>query len=343
MAPPLGPQRTRPASRLIRPGASSYSGCPPAAGGPLLSRIAAALALVLGVAALGALAGFWLGSDAPPAPGVGVATAPPVPAARPAPSPPAAATPLPEPDPQPGASDPATATAEAASAEGMPPRTSLAVRLIGTVTGASPQDGSALIVDVDQATTMRRVGDRIAGGAARIVEIGPQRVLLDHRGRRELLVADTGRDANRPPPPSGLDALTAEELFEMPEAELERLLDGSRPKELRVPLDQAMAGLSSEGVFAPDPESGAIAIQALPRRSALGRLGHAPGDRIVEIDGSEVRSLESGLRSLAESLYSTGGNTILTLQRADGSRVQLATESGALLPPELTAEPAPRR
>ncbi len=73
-----------------------------------------------------------------------------------------------------------------AAPAGDAPETRLNLVLRGARTGASPQDGSAVIESPGQAQRALPVGAEIADGV-RLVEIYPDRVIINRRGARETL------------------------------------------------------------------------------------------------------------------------------------------------------------
>jgi S1-C subfamily serine protease len=157
----------------------------------------------------------------------------------------------------------------------------------------------------------------VAGGAARIHEISARRVVIEHGGRLETV--PLGQAA----PPGPAEDLPFDELA----AERRR----AAPKRLGVELGTALADLGSLARFATNPDGPGIEIEGLQRDSPLARLGLRPGDRLLRVDGVPIESLPGGLNALAAALYSESGSSVLTLERFDGSQVQIATGSAALL------------
>jgi hypothetical protein len=255
------------------------------------------------VLGLSGFAARWLDRGAPAEP---PSAGPPGPAVA---APPAAERPQPQELAQPDV---------AASAE-LPSETetSLELELLGTLLGGPGERGSALIADGDRPAAWFAVGDSVAGGAARIHEVGARRVVIEHRGRLETVRLASSAPAS----------LAGEPPLDPPEAASR----SAAPKRLGIDLGTATADLGSLARFTANPDGPGIEIDGLERGSPLAWLGLRPGDRILRVDGVPIESLPGGLRALAEALYSEGGTSTLTLQRFDGSEVQIATGSAALL------------
>jgi type II secretory pathway component PulC len=283
-----------------------------AAGGPLPPWLGASLA--------------WLGAPASdelraeqsaelvPAPQIGAARAAP-------PAPPSAALPA---QPQTSPQEPVPPAEPA----GAPPAVDLGLKLIGTVVGASPRESSALLEEADGTVVQRRIGQLVAGGAARLEEIASKRVTLQHGGQRVVLWAEDASEVTGHP--SERQNLSAQEFFNLPLEQLEQSSEADE-KRVNVDLGRAVAELGALARFSLAPDQSGLLVDGFEQGSPLARLGLRPGDRIVDVDGVELRSTDQGMRALAESLYAEGGLTVLTVRRRNGSRTQIALESGALL------------
>jgi type II secretory pathway component PulC len=226
----------------------------------------------------------------------------------------------------------------AASAQPSPAAADLAaelgVRLVGIVFASTPHGSSAVIEEADGSRHGRALGDAIAGGRARVAGIAADAVEIeDGSGRRARLPLESAARSSTPPELPR----TAKELFELPSEQLARLRGPDR-KELAVDLETALRDLESGLLLTANPARRGVRIEHTAPQSALTQLGLVPGDVILSVDGAPVDSARAGMEGLARSLYSVGGSTLLTVERADGTRVQIATGSGMALPREPSSE-----
>jgi len=218
----------------------------------------------------------------------------------------------------------------AESAPGAQVPLELEVRLVGTLVGSTPERSSALIESPDGSRTVSGVGDVLEGGQGLIQEIRADSVIvLDAAGQeQQLFVQDGGRPEDS----------SARSAFDMSAEELERLALGQGvERRLQVDMETGMRDLGTTVQLALDPTSGSVQIDRLQRNSPLANMGVRPGDRILEVDGVSIATVNEGMVALTSSLYSEGGSTVFTIERFDGSRVQIATAAGGA----LRAAPSP--
>ena len=200
-----------------------------------------------------------------------------------------------------------------AAPAGDAPETRLNLVLRGVRTGASPQDGSAVIESPVQGQRALPVGAEIADGV-RLVEIYPDRVIINRRGARETLylrdeARRNARAAAAPPQPASLAGTGAPPLTGEPDRELAASLE----------TEDWVDGLRLEPVL----EGGALTglrVRDNTRLEVLRAAGLLPGDIIRSVNGTRLDGAQ-GARAVATT-FETASEARLQIERA-GAQVTL--------------------
>ncbi len=192
-----------------------------------------------------------------------------------------------------------------------PVRSSLRVKLLGTLVAALPEWSIASIQDVvTQKSATYMVGDTIEGTQAQVLEIERARVIVLHNGRKEFIDATPG-DGSAPvaytppsppqqviaaspvgenaPPPSqvlgqGIRA-TSENEYEVPRAEIDRTLSNLNDVAMQARIVPAFKNGVAQGfkLFSIRPDS------------IYTKIGIQNGDVIRRINGYDLNSPEKAL------------------------------------------------
>lgn len=201
------------------------------------------------------------------------------------------------------------------------PETRLNLVLRGVRTGASPMDGSAVIESPGQGQRALAAGMEIVEGV-RLIEIHPDRVLIDRRGARETIyLRDEARRAaqvasQRVPHPaaapsgdaagstSGASALSGE-----PDVELAARLD----------VEDWVDGLRLEPVLQGGALQG-LRVRDNTRLEVLRASGLLPGDVIRSVNGVRLTGAEAA-RAVSQA-FETADQARLEIER-DGAAATL--------------------
>jgi general secretion pathway protein C len=190
------------------------------------------------------------------------------------------------------------------------PETRLNLVLRGVRTGASPQDGSAVIESPGQAQRALPVGAEIADGV-RLVEIYSDRVIINRRGARETLylreearrnARAAGPRQSAPPQVSGPVVQGASALTGEPDPALAAGLE----------TEDWVDGLRLEPVL----EGGALTglrVRDNTRLEVLRAAGLLPGDVIRSVNGTRLDGAEAA-RAVAAA-FETAGQARLEIER----------------------------
>lgn len=246
---------------------------------------------------------FFVESVLLPVPSAQVAAAPQ--ASRPFVPPPqleaarlAALTGLKLPEPEPAVVEP---TQPEADPNAPPVKTSLRVRLLGTLVASDSRWSFASVMDMNaQRTLTLMVGNNILG--AEVLEIERTRVIILNNGRKEFIDGEEGTGtvaampfqpppmpANNPPTPgsglgAGIRALSDSE-YEVPRSEIDRTLANLNDVAMQARIVPAFKDGQAQGfkLFSIRPDS------------IYSKIGVQNGDVIRRINGFELNSPEKAL------------------------------------------------
>jgi general secretion pathway protein C len=245
---------------------------------------------------------LWVGPSKPAAP---AAARPKAPEARPRLNLEALArlTGLPLPVPEPAVKEPAAE--QALDLGGEPVKTSLRVKLLGTLVASNPEWSIASIQDVPTMKTGTYMVGNELGGVATVLEILRNRVIVLYNGRREYIDATTGDGAGAPPPVAaapplptatpvkepgtlvagnGIKAMNENE-YEVPKAEIDKTLSNLNDVAMQARIVPAFQDGVAKGfkLFSIRPDS------------IYTKIGIQNGDVIRRINGFDLNSPEKAL------------------------------------------------
>ena len=179
-----------------------------------------------------------------------------------------------------------------------PVRTSLRVKLLGTLISTAPGWSIASLLDItSQKSQTVMVGDRVQ--SAEVLEIFRDRVIIANNGRREFISAEAGDGAPPPPPPvaraggppgdggaygSGIKALD-DNNYEVPKTDLDKALANLNDLAMQARLVPAFKDGNAEGfkLFSIRPDS------------LYSKIGIVNGDVVKRINGFDMNSPEKAL------------------------------------------------
>ena len=175
-----------------------------------------------------------------------------------------------------------------------PVRTSLRVKLLGTLLSTLPSWSIGSILDLNnQRSSTVMIGDRVQN--AEVLSIQRDRVIIANNGRREFISAEGGDGA--PPPPTvattrpvndpygaGIKALD-DNNYEVPRNEVDRALANLNDLAMQARIVPAFKDGQAEGfkLFSIRPDS------------LYSKIGIVNGDVIKRINGFEMNSPEKAL------------------------------------------------
>ncbi len=188
------------------------------------------------------------------------------------------------------------------NANAEPVKTSLRVKLLGTLVAASDEWSIATVQDLgNQRSSTVMVGDKVQG--AEVLDIERQRVIINNNGRKEFIDAQggTGEVAAYAPPTvqptpgpavassggnfgQGIRALD-ENTYEVPKAEIDRTLGNLNDVAMQARIVPAFKDGVSQGfkLFSIRPDS------------IYSKIGVVNGDVIKRINGFDLNSPEKAL------------------------------------------------
>ncbi len=179
-----------------------------------------------------------------------------------------------------------------------PVKTSLRVKLLGTLLALRPQWSLASILDIgtNRAQTYM-VGDKLEG--AEVLEIERERVIILNNHRREYIDGEAGSGAvvaYNPPPPRGMEPphpsvlgtgirALSENEYEVPRGEIDKTLSNLNDVAMQARIVPAFKDGMAQGfkLFAIRPDS------------IYTKIGIQNGDVIQKINGYELNSPEKAL------------------------------------------------
>ena len=173
-----------------------------------------------------------------------------------------------------------------------PTRSSLGVKLIGTLSGGIKQWALASL-DVRGRARSYAIGDEVEG--AKIIDIERDRVIVLNQSRQEFIdrgpVTETGRAAAGPPSPqpqglgASIRALSPTE-YEVPRLELDNILADIN----------TIATQARSAPVIKDGRVQGLRLYAIRPGSVYERLGISNGDVVTRINGETLDSMSKGLQ-----------------------------------------------
>jgi general secretion pathway protein C len=202
---------------------------------------------------------------------------------------------LPLPVPEPAVAEPTTPEFDPNSD---PVRTSLRVKLLGTLVAGRPEWSFASVQDMGTLKSETfMVGDLIQG--AEVIDIERERVIINNQGRKEFISNEPGDGAPvaayvPPAPPTGAPApnvtgsgirSTGDNEYEVPRAEIDRTLANLNDVAMQARIVPAFKDGQAQGfkLFSIRPDS------------IYTKIGIQNGDVIRRINGFELNSPEKAL------------------------------------------------
>lgn len=179
-----------------------------------------------------------------------------------------------------------------------PVRTSLRLKLLGTLVSTLPSWSIGSILDLNnQKSSTLMVGDRVQN--AEVLSVERDRVIIANNGRREYIGAEGGDGAPQPPPiattrpvsepggnayGAGIKALD-ENNYEVPRTEVDKALANLNDLAMQARIVPAFKDGQAEGfkLFSIRPDS------------LYSKIGIVNGDVIKRINGFEMNSPEKAL------------------------------------------------
>jgi len=207
------------------------------------------------------------------------------------------------------------ATGDAASA----PTTNLRLTLAGTLAGADPAQGWAIIGESAQTARVYATGTTVPGGA-RLREVYADRVILERAGKLESLPLPRLAGGAATPISYAQGARIAPQSDSL--AESVRQLVAQDPSALS-------DFIRPQPVFAGGQQKG-YRVYPGRNRTQFAALGLMPGDLVTAVNGAPLDDPNRGLDTLRG--VNAGGPVILTVER--NGQVQQVTVDTTALPVE---------
>lgn len=214
------------------------------------------------------------------------------------------------------------ATGDAASA----PTTNLRLTLAGTLAGADPSQGWAIIGESAQTARVYTTGMTMPGGA-RLREVYADRVILERAGRLESLPLPRLAGGAATPISYAQGARIAPQSDSL--AESVRQLVAQDPSAIS-------DFIRPQPVFAGGQQKG-YRVYPGRNRSQFAALGLMPGDLVTAVNGAPLDDPNRGLDTLRG--VGAGGPVILTVER-NGQVQQVTVDTTALPVEPLDASPS---
>ncbi|HVP62768.1 MAG TPA: type II secretion system protein GspC [Myxococcaceae bacterium] len=178
-----------------------------------------------------------------------------------------------------------------------PVRTSLRVKLLGTLLSTAPGWSIGSILDLgNQRSSTVMVGDRVQN--AEVLSIERDRVIIANNGRREFIGAEAG-DGAPPPPPIATTRPVAEPAGAYGAGI--KALDDNNYDVPRNEVDRALANLNDLAMQArivpafKDGQAEGFKLFSIRPDSLYSKIGIVNGDVIKRINGFEMNSPEKAL------------------------------------------------
>lgn len=218
-----------------------------------------------------------------------------------------------------------TALAPATGDPANAPATSLNLVLAGTIAGADPKTGWAIIGETAQAARLYATGANLPGGAS-LREVYADRAILDRGGRLESLPLPRLSGGAGPVPVA----------FSRAPDQQPSLADNIRQFVAQDP--QAVSEiLRPQPVFAGGQQRG-YRVYPGRNRAQFAKLGLMPGDLVTAVNGTPLDDPNRGLETLRG--VGAGSPVVLTIER-NGQTQQVTVDPSAALAEAQTAQDAP--
>lgn len=215
------------------------------------------------------------------------------------------------------------ATGDAANA----PQTNLRLILAGTLAGADPTKGWAIIGESAQAARVYSTGATVAGGA-RLKEVYADRVILERGGRLESLSLPRLAGGGGPAPMA---------LQPSPVAQQPTLADSVQTLVRQNP-GAVSEIIRPQPVFAGGQQKG-YRVYPGRNRAQFASLGLMPGDLVTAVNGAPLDDPNRGMETLRG--IGAGGAVTLTIER-NGTEQQVTVDASAAMAEMQNAnEPQP--
>ena len=215
------------------------------------------------------------------------------------------------------------ATGDAANA----PQTNLRLILAGTLAGADPAQGWAIIGESAQAARLYATGATVAGGS-RLKEVYADRVILERGGRLESLALPRLAGGGGPVPVAQQPS---------PAAQQPTLADSVQTLVRQNP-GAVSEILRPQPVFAGGQQKG-YRVYPGRNRAQFASLGLMPGDLVTAVNGAPLDDPNRGMESLRG--IGAGGAVTLTIER-NGAEQQVTIDASAAMAEMQNAnEPQP--
>ena len=179
-----------------------------------------------------------------------------------------------------------------------PVRTSLRVKLLGTLLSTAPGWSIGSILDLgNQKSSTVMVGDRVQN--AEVLTIERDRIIIANNGRREFIGAEAG-DGAPPPPPVATTRPVADPGNAAYGAGI-KALDDNNYEVPRNEVDRALANLNDLAMQArivpafKDGQAEGFKLFSIRPDSLYSKIGIVNGDVIKRINGFEMNSPEKAL------------------------------------------------
>jgi general secretion pathway protein C len=195
------------------------------------------------------------------------------------------------------------------------PATSANLTLAGTLAGVKPETGLAIIAASGQAARVYATGASVPGGT-KLLEVYPDRVILDRAGARESLLLPRLSGGAGPVPVAALPS---------PGAQPASIADSVRQLIQQAPT-AANELLRPQPVFAGGSLRG-YRVYPGRNRAQFARLGLQPGDLVTAVNGAALDDPNRGLEILRG--IGQGGAVTLTVDR-NGQQQQLSIDPAAV-------------
>ncbi|MBM4379073.1 MAG: general secretion pathway protein GspC [Deltaproteobacteria bacterium] len=209
---------------------------------------------------------------------------------------------LPVPRPEPEVKEPTEE--QAVDMTGEPVKTSLRLKLLGTLVASNPDWSIASIVDVPTMKTGTYMVGHPVGGVATVLEILRNRVVILYNGRREYIDATTGDGSGAPPPPPPVAAAPAPQAKEPGTAVTGNGIRATSDNEYEVPraeIDKTLSNLNDVAMQArivpafQDGQAKGFKLFSIRPDSIYTKIGIQNGDVIRRINGFDLNSPEKAL------------------------------------------------
>jgi general secretion pathway protein C len=221
-----------------------------------------------------------------------------------------------------------TALAPATGDPANAPATSLSLVLAGTIAGADPKSGWAIIGETAQSARVYVTGATLPGGAS-LREVYADRVILDRGGRMESL----------PLPRLSGGAGPVQVGFAPPGAAAPEPTLADNIRQFVAQDPQAVSEiLRPQPVFAGGQQRG-YRVYPGRNRAQFAKLGLMPGDLVTAVNGTPLDDPNRGLETLRG--VGAGSPVVLTVER--GGQTQQVTVDPAAAMAEVPVAPDPQQ